>query len=170
MKVTLRPSITADGFIADLNGECYSWINDEDEKRYTNAVQATGCELVGRKTYEQYIEDFALRKDIITFVYTSKTTFVDTKNIKFVHGSAQDVLNQIEAYGFKELIISGGGELNGSLASSGLIDELRLSVHPVVLGKGISLFGSHNVKLNLNLISVNTDVPGIVQSIYKVLK
>jgi dihydrofolate reductase len=170
MKVTLRPSITADGFIADLNGECYSWINDEDEKRYMNAVHVIGCELVERKTYEQYVEDFTSRKDIITFVYTSKTTFVDTNNIKFIHGSAHDVLNQIETYGFTELIISGGGELNGSLASSGLIDELQLSVHPVVLGKGIPLFGNHDVKLNLNLISVNNDVPGIVQSIYKVLK
>jgi dihydrofolate reductase len=169
MKVTLRPSISADGLLADKNGECYSWINADDEKRYKDAVDASRCELVGRKTYEQYSDDFALRKNITTFVYTSKTTLIDTENIKFLHGSPYEVIEQIKSYGFTELIMSGGGDLNGSMASAGLIDELQLSIHPIVLGEGIPLFGSNSVKLDLDLIAVNNDIPGIVQHIYRVL-
>ncbi|HSX07547.1 MAG TPA: hypothetical protein VLG11_01505 [Candidatus Saccharimonadales bacterium] len=43
MKATLYPAITLDGFIADPNGECYSWISDEDEEDYTQAIANAGC-------------------------------------------------------------------------------------------------------------------------------
>lgn len=169
MKITLRPSVTADGYIADKNGECYSWINPQDEERYDQAVKACGCEIVGRKTYEQYKDDFEERTDVITFVYTNRLDFEDTDTIKFVGGSPQDAINHIEILGFKEIIVSGGGELNGLLASAGLINEIHLSIHPISLGQGIKLFGSYDTKLMLKLLSVNTDVKSIVQTIYKVL-
>ena len=170
MRITLRPSLTTDGYIADLNGECYSWINPEDEARYDQAVKACGCEIVGRKTYEQYKEDFAARTDVVTFVYTNQSVFEDTDTIKFVGGPPEDVIGRIEQMGFKEMIISGGGELNGLFATHGLLDEVHLSIHPVSLGQGIKLFGSYDVKLRLELLSVNTDVKGIVQTIYRVVK
>jgi dihydrofolate reductase len=169
MKITLRPSITTDGYIADKNGECYSWINPEDEDRYDLAVKTCGCEIVGRKTYEQYKEDFEGRSNVTTFVYTNQKTFKDTDAIKFVGGSPQDAINYIEMLGFKETIVSGGGELNGLLASAGLINEIHLSIHPISLGQGIKLFGSYDTKLTLKLLSVNTDVKDVVQTIYKVL-
>lgn len=169
MKITLRPSVTADGYIADKNGECYSWISPQDEERYDQAVKACGCEIVGRKTYEQYKDDFEKRTNITTFVYTNQSNFKDTDTIKFVGGPPQDAINHIELLGFKEIIVSGGGELNGLLASAGLINEIHLSIHPVSLGQGIKLFGSYDTKLTLKLLSVNTDVKDIVQTIYKVL-
>jgi dihydrofolate reductase len=167
MKITLRPSVTIDGFIADLNGECYSWINPADEERYDSAIKQSGCELVGRKTYEQYKDDFDQRQGIVTYVYTNQSKFEDTLNVKFVGVSAQDAVSQIEKDGFTDLIISGGGELNGLLAEAKLIDEAHLSIHPVYLYKGISLFGSYNPKFSLELLTSNTSVPGVLQSIYK---
>jgi dihydrofolate reductase len=169
MKITLRPSVTLDGFIADLNGECYSWINPDDEVRYDTAVKQSGCELVGRKTYEQYKNDFDAREDIVTYVYTNQPKFENTPNVKFIGGSAEDAVSQIEKDGFSNLIISGGGELNGLLAEAKLIDEARLSIHPVLLYNGIPLFGSYKPKLNLELVESNTDVQGIVQATYKLI-
>ncbi len=170
MKVTLRPSVTVDGYIADADGECYSWINPADEARYEAALRQSGCELVGRKTYEQYLGDFTARTDITTFVYTKQSKFKDTAKIKFVHGTPEEVLRRIEQAGFSECIVSGGGELNGLLASAGVIDEAHLSVHPIVLGGGIKLFGSYDAKIKLELISSNTDVEGVVQTLYKIVK
>lgn len=169
MKITLRPSVTADGYIADRNGECYSWINPQDEERYDQAVKACGCEIVGRKTYEQYKDDFEKRTDITTFVYTNQSNFKDTDTIKFVSGSPQDVIDHIEMIGFKEIIVSGGGRLNGLLASAGLINEIHLSIHPISLEQGIKLFETYDTKLTLKLLSVNTDIKDVVQTIYKVL-
>lgn len=169
MKITLRPSLTADGYLANLEGECYSWINPADEIRYDEAVKKCGCEIVGRKTYDQYKDDFLARTDVTTFVYTNHTSYSDIEKIKFIGGSAKELVQQIEALGFTEAIVSGGGELNGLLASEGLLDELHLSVHPMTLGQGIKLFGSYDVRLKLELLGVNMEVVGVIQSIYKVI-
>jgi len=170
MKITLRPSLTADGYLANLEGECYSWINPKDEQRYIDAVTACGCEIVGRKTYDQYRDDFLTRTDITTFVYTNRASYEDTDKIKFIGGTAEELVRQIENHGFNDVIVSGGGELNGLLASENLLDEIHLSVHPVTLGQGIKLFGSYDIRLELELIDVNTEIDGVIQSIYRVVK
>jgi dihydrofolate reductase len=170
MKISMHPAVTVDGFIADLNGECYSWINPADESRYEQDRRTIGCELVGRKTYTQYQESYDAATDFVTFVYTHQRTFIDRPGVKFVHGSPAEVVEKIASYGFSELIFSGGGELNGLMASAGLIDEMRLSIHSVVLGRGIPLFGSYKPKLSLKLASTEQISGGVVENCYTVLK
>lgn len=172
MKVTLRPALTLDGYIANLQGECYSWIVPEDEQRYERELREAGCELVGAKTYRQYKDSYDARTDIVTFVYTSNTTGkVDTPNLKFVSGPLDKVLQDIEEkFGLHEVIVSGGGSLNGALAMANRIDELYISLHPVVLGEGIPLFGGMKPSLTLELLDTNTDIEPIVRSHYKVIK
>ncbi len=165
----MYPAITLDGFIADLNGECYSWINDEDEAVYNAAVTRAGCLLVGRKTFEQYPEDFP-KSDAITFVYTSQQSQKDQDKIKFVRGTPADVIKQIADYGFSELVVGGGGEVNGSFAEAGLIDEIIISIYGVTIGDGIPLFGSHKPQLRLKLLSTKNELDSIVTNHYKVLR
>jgi dihydrofolate reductase len=169
MKVIMHPAVTLDGFIADLNGECYSWINEDDEEFYNQAIKKAGCSLVGRKTYDQYIDDYPSKNGSTTFVYTTSEEQKDQDRIKFLRGTPSEVLKQIEAQGFNEVILSGGGEINGSFAEAGLVNEIIVSNYGVTLGEGIPLFGSHKPKLKLSLISTTQDVPGIVKNHYKVL-
>jgi len=170
MKVIMYPAITLDGFIADLNGECYQWISEEDEKGYSDAKSRAGCVLVGRKTYEQYTDDFPPDGNITVFVYTSRTDVRDQGKIKFLRGTPQEVVRQIEGYGFNELTVSGGGEVNGVLAEAGLVDEIRISIYNVTLGEGIPLFGSYKPKLKLELVSTKQEIPGIVHNHYTVVR
>lgn len=165
----MYPAITLDGFIADLDGECYSWISDEDEEFFNQAIEKAGCSLVGRKTYEQYIDDYPAKNGSMTFVYTTSAGHKDQEKVKFVRGTPQEVLDQIESHDFKEVILSGGGEVNGSFAGVGLVNEIIVSVYGVTLGEGIPLFGKYKPKLKLKLLSSNQDVPGIVKNHYQVL-
>lgn len=169
MKVTMYPAITLDGFISDPNGECYSWISDEDEDHYTQAIAKAGCVLLGRKTYEQYPEDFPPESGAVAFVWTTRTDQLDQERVKFVRGTPQEVLQQIAARGFSEVIVSGGGEANGSFAEAGLVDEIIVSIYNVTIGEGIPLFGSHKPKLKLKLLSSTNEIEGIVKNHYKVL-
>ena len=170
MIVTLQPAVTLDGFIADLSGECYSWVKEDDEARFLEAVEEAGCELVGRKTFDQYREDYTSRTKATTFVVTRDTSLRDFGRVRFVTGKLEQIVSDIAGQGFERLIISGGGDLNGSLAEAGLLDEMRLSVHPVTIGEGIPLFGKYHPKLHTQLVDVNRDVPEVVQLVYKVLK
>ena len=170
MKVVMYPAITLDGFISDLNGECDSWLNEADEKAYNDAIAEAGCVLMGRKTYEQYIDDFPPDRKAITFVYTSRTDQKDEGNIKFVRGTPAEVIKQIADHGFSKLVVSGGGEVNGALAEAGLIDEIVIAIYNLTLGKGIPLFGSHKPKLNLKLLSTSQKIEGIMTNHYRVVK
>ena len=166
----MSPAVTLDGFIANLDGECYSWINPADEARYEKVREVGGCELVGRKTYEQYFDDFNSGRNVMTFVYTHQSRFTDTDKIKFIHGAGQEVLDQIAQYGFSQLLFSGGGELNGLLATAGVIDEIIVSIHAIVLGAGIPIFGSYKPSLKLKLLSTDQNVEGVVQNRYQVIR
>lgn len=170
MKAIMYPAITLDGFIADLNGECYQWISEEDEKSYSEAIANAGCVLLGRRTYEQYIDDFPPKNGATVFVWTTHTDQQDQDRIKFLRGTPQEVMQQIADYGFSEVIVSGGGEVNGSLAQAGLIDEIVASIYNLTLGEGIPLFGSHKPKLKLKLLSTKQEIEGIVTNHYEVLK
>ena len=166
----MYPAITLDGFISDLNGECYSWISDEDEEQYTQAIAKAGCVLLGRKTYDQYSDDFPPKSGATAFVWTTHTDRQDQERVKFLRGTPQEVLKQIAGHGFSEVIVSGGGEVNGSLAEAGLVDEIIVSIYNVTIGKGIPLFGSHKPKLKLKLLSTKQDIEGIVKNHYEVEK
>ena len=165
----MYPAVTLDGFIADLDGECYSWINEEDEEFYNRAIEKAGCSLVGRKTYEQYIDDYPSKNGSTTFVYTTSAGHKDQDKVKFVRGAPEEVLRRIETHGFTEIILSGGGEVNGSFAEAGLVNEIIASIYGVTLGEGIPLFGRHKPKLKLKLISSSQDVPGVVKNHYQVV-
>lgn len=162
----MYPAVTLDGFIADKAGECYSWISDEDEEHYEAAIKHAGCSLVGRRTYEQYKDDYPAHNGTTTFVYTHSTEMQDEDTIKFVHGTPESVIDQIQAHGFSEVILSGGGELNGLFAEAGLVDEIIISCYGVTLGEGIPLFGGYAPKLRLRLIETSQAVPGIVKNHY----
>lgn len=170
MKIILYPSITIDGFIANLDGECYSWINPADEERYEDVVVRCGCVIVGRKTYEQYKSDYPSKKDVVTYVCTSSHIYQDEERMKFISGSPQEMLSTIEKDGFSEAVLCGGGEVNGLFASAGLVDEIILSINPHCLGNGIPLFGSYKPRLSMELISSNNDIEGVVQNHYRVIK
>jgi len=48
----------------------------------------------------------------------------------------------------------------------GLVDEFRLSIHPVILGEGIPIFMDIKQRLNLKLVNKRTFSSGVVQLIY----
>ncbi len=87
-----------------------------------------------------------------------------------MRGTPQEVLQQIAEYGFSEVIVSGGGEVNGSLTEAGLIDEIIVSIYNVTIGEGIPLFGSHKPKLKLKLATTSNELKGIVKNHYVVEK
>jgi dihydrofolate reductase len=66
----------------------------------------------------------------------------------------------------KNVYVVGGATLVASLLNEGLIDELRLIVHPVVLGKGQALFGGVKKRLSLDLVQAKTTKSGKVVVTY----
>jgi dihydrofolate reductase len=68
----------------------------------------------------------------------------------------------------KDMYVVGGATLVASLLNEGLIDELRLIVHPIVLGKGQALFGGVHKPLSLDLVQATSTESGRVILSYRI--
>jgi dihydrofolate reductase len=78
-----------------------------------------------------------------------------------------DGLRALKSQPGKNIYVVGGATLVSSLLNERLIDELRLIVHPIVLGKGKALFGGVNSRLSLELVQIKSTESGRVIATYR---
>jgi dihydrofolate reductase len=76
-------------------------------------------------------------------------------------------LRRLKSRPGKNMYVVGGATFVASLLNEGLIDELRLIVHPIVLGKGQALFGGVNKRLSLDLVEAKSTGSGRVVLSYR---
>jgi dihydrofolate reductase len=85
-----------------------------------------------------------------SYVFTkSERPAVD--NIKFVHPDILSFIQELKDQAGKNIWVVGGGRLIYHFLKNNLIDEMIVTVAPVILGKGIPLFreGDYSLKLSL---------------------
>jgi dihydrofolate reductase len=66
----------------------------------------------------------------------------------------------------KDIWLYGGASLITTFINLGLVDEFRLSVHPIILGEGKPLFIDIKQRVNLTIVNTKTFSSGVVQLIY----
>lgn len=66
----------------------------------------------------------------------------------------------------KDIWLYGGASLITTFINLGLVDEFRLSIHPVILGEGKPMFIDIKQRLNLKMVETKTFSSGVVQLIY----
>lgn len=168
MKVILYPAISLDGFITKGPTDS-DWVSEEDDAAYQAEIARVGCVIMGRTTYEQYKEDVDGYQDRATFVCTSRPFTPPHEKIVVVTGSPAEILKEVESRGFSEVVLCGGGNTSGRFAKANLIDEIIVSIYPLILGQGIKLFGDYNVNLQLELLSTKPGPEDTTQNHYKVI-
>ena len=82
--------------------------------------------------------------------------------------SPKKALALAKARGFGKVLIAGGGQTSGAFLKAGLIDEIFLTVHPLILGEGIKVFEAIKSKKDLRLIDTKKLGEGLVQLHYKI--
>lgn len=161
-KVVLYMAISADGFIAGANNET-PW-SDAEWEAYREFVKSCDVCLIGSRTYEVMKASDEFVEGVKYLVATSDPN-LDTGNFEKLSIQSPDEIPKANKVG-----VIGGGQLNGSLATMGIIDEIILDVEPVTLGQGIRLFGSHNVNLTLKLLATKQIGESTVQNRYEVVR
>jgi dihydrofolate reductase len=82
-------------------------------------------------------------------------------------GDLAEEIARLKAEDGKDILAHGGASFAQSLAKLNLVDEYRLVVHPIVLGRGLSLFGELTVPLDLKLESATVFATGVVGKVYR---
>jgi dihydrofolate reductase len=100
---------------------------------------------------------------------TSKPALLPTDwaNPTVASGDLADEIARLKAEDGKDILAHGGASFAQSLAQLNLIDEYRLVVHPVVLGRGLSLFGGLTAPLDMKLESTTVFASGVIAKVYR---
>jgi dihydrofolate reductase len=176
-KVILYIAASLDGFIARRDGDL-SWLTqhqnpDGNDYGYSELIESTGATIMGAKTYEWLLqfEEWPESKERPTYVITRrKLKAVPGANIIFCSGDLKRLVSTIQQKSTKDIWLVGGAALAQSFLREGLVDKIILSVIPLLLGDGISLFGSLQRGVNLKLLNEKAFKSGIVQLHYEVQK
>jgi dihydrofolate reductase len=145
-KIIESTFITLDGVIGDphLYGQPY-W--DEEHGAYAQTLSdRTGALLLGRETYQMFIEPWTSRAgDPAADEMNARPKYVASRtlpagpadwNATVLEGDAIEATRELKAAGGPDLLKYGTGAFSSDLLKAGLIDELHLWVFPVVAGTG----------------------------------
>lgn len=134
MKVILIAAISADGFIARDSAHAADWTSKEDKKLFVELTKKAGVMVMGRNTYETIGKALPGRLNI---VYTSRP--IDNPEIQTTQEAPEALINRLKQEGFSEIAVCGGQVIYDLFLSSGLVDELYLTIEPKLFGHGITL-------------------------------
>jgi dihydrofolate reductase len=185
-RIVITEFMSLDGVVEDPGGaedfEYGGWSFEyerSDEGDKFKAEETLGAEglLLGRITYEGFAEAWPSRSgdefsDKFNSMpkYVVSSTLVDPEwnNSTVLEGDAIEAVAKLKDETDGDLIVHGSIQLAQALIDADLVDELRLMVFPVVLGKGRGLFGPTSDKKSLKLVesqAVGDD--GVMTMVYR---
>ena len=150
-KVVYGGAMSLDGYIAGPGGE-YDWIVMDPDVDFAAAMARFDTFLIGRKTFEamRRMGDTGPATPGIRHIVFSRTLRAEECPYT-LSGDAERVVAELRQHPGKDIALFGGGELFRSLLAAGLVDEIAMSVIPVLLGGGIPLLPSPAGRAKLKL-------------------
>ena len=167
-KINLFIASSLDGYIARSDGSV-DWLPENTASGYERFIKSIDTVVMGKKTYDQVLTfgDYPY-KDKKSYVLTRSNDYRYNENIEFVLDAEKLVKALLSDTGTNIWLI-GGAEVISTFVNLGFVDEIILSIVPVVLGKGIPLFKDIEKEVKLELIKT-TDYDALVELHYRVLK
>ncbi|MDD2694467.1 MAG: dihydrofolate reductase family protein [Anaerolineales bacterium] len=131
--------------------------------------------LLGRKTYEIFAAHWPYAKgepgaDVLNnakkYVASRTLESVEWKNSFLLKGDVVQAVKNLKAQEGPELQVHGSSNLIQTLLRNNLVDEFRVWIFPVVIGKGKRLFGEGTIPASLQLIETQTSSTGVILATY----
>jgi dihydrofolate reductase len=150
-KVVYGGAMSLDGFIAGPNGE-YDWIVMDPGIDFAAMMSRFDTFLIGRKTFDvmRRTGNTAPAPGIENIVFSRTLRPEDCPHATLSDNAERSVADLRKKAG-KDIALFGGGELFRSLLAAGLVDEIAMSLIPVLLGGGIPLLPSPADRARLRL-------------------
>lgn len=172
MSVFIIASISVDGLIApaglDHEGPSTYWTSREDTEFFKAKTKEAGVVIMGRTTWESIPEKFRPLKDRLNIVYTSyKDLILNSMPLeKFnIQNTTYDIhplttnlrpdllITTLKKHDFNDIALCGGASIYTQFLQAGVVDELFLTIEPVIFGTGTPLFDKQ-LETKLHLVSI----------------
>ncbi|MBA2498525.1 MAG: dihydrofolate reductase [Chitinophagaceae bacterium] len=168
-KIILGLAVSLDGFIEGPNGE-YDWCFTDQDYGMTDFFKRIDSLFIGRRSYELLLKlgDNTIPGFPKLNEYVFSTTLKEVKpGVTLINGDTKEIVEKIKNEPGKDIWLFGGANLTSSLLNLGLVDEMSLAVHPIILGSGKPLFSDIKNRIPLNLIDTKTYSTGLVNLVYR---
>jgi dihydrofolate reductase len=156
-KVIYGGACSLDGFLTDRDGGI-DWLrfSKDVEAIMRQSWATTDTMLLGRKTWEFASsqpgpEDTSAFAGIKSYVFSRTLKSIPDKKAQLVTSDAGAFVKKLKSEPGKDIIVMSGGNFATSLLQAGVIDEIGLNVHPVLLGAGPPAFLDAGARVNLEL-------------------
>jgi dihydrofolate reductase len=151
MKVFMIAAQSADGFIGrDVHHRSLDWRSKEDAELFIRLTKETGVIVMGSKTFNTFrIRRAPPGRRLI--IYTSRPEAMQGDGIETTSEEPRALVERLEREGATAVAIGGGASIYKLFMDSGLVDEVYLTIEPVLFGAGVPLF-SGEVHARLSLI------------------
>ncbi|WFB83860.1 MULTISPECIES: dihydrofolate reductase family protein [Streptomyces] len=157
------------------------WQRPVDDEEVGTAVagwyERSDAMLLGRKTYEIFAsywptadpaDPFTDRMNGMHKYVASRTlTSVEWRNSTLLEGDVAEAVRRLKASDGGDINVVGSGDLAQTLMRHGLVDEYRLTIHPVIVGSGKRLFADGAIPTALAPVGVSTTKGGTVVGVYR---
>jgi dihydrofolate reductase len=172
MKASVFIATSLDGFIARQDG-ALDWlpVNGGEPHGYTEFMATVDALVIGRKTFETVLtfDAWPYEKPVVVLSTTlTEVKAPDGVVCEVMAGTPQEIVTRLSQRGLRHLYIDGGVTVQGFLRA-GLIQRLIITRIPVLLGSGISLFGSLSHDIRLEHVATRSYPSGMVQSEYVII-
>ena len=183
-KLVLFAHISPDGFAGDLQGGIDFLSYDAELQQFADElVKTVGSPVYGKNTYllmgywrnvldnpeasTQALEHARWVHEVPKIVFSTTLPSADWKNTTLLRDNVVEEINKLKQQPGQDLVVFGSPGLAKSLMNLGLVDEYKLTLHPIILGEGISLFDGNTQRSELKLLASKTLGSGVVTLHYE---
>ena len=170
--VTYSMNVSLDGYIVGPDGH-FDWTAPDEEvfRSWIDEIREVGAHLLGRRLYEtmlywetaeqdpslddSQLEWAALWNPLPKVVFSNTLSAVQG-NARLASGGVAEEIERLRAEPAEGEIAIGGATLAAEAAATGLIDEYRAIVYPVLVGGGIPFFAREERRVDLELVETRT--------------
>jgi dihydrofolate reductase len=176
-RVIVSTYVTLDGRVDGLQDWVVPYDDDGAAEYHTDLLMNSDGLLLGRKTYEDFAATWPSRSGELPYVdklnsmakYVASTTLsvLEWENSHLIEGDVAEGVAKLKKQPGQDLVMYGCHDLMHNLLEHDLIDEYRILVHPVLLGKGRSFLKDGAERVNLDLVDTTVIPSGVAVLTYQ---
>ena len=150
MRIVVSEFTTLDGVMEAPQEWSLPYWTEEIEKFKHEELITTDVQLFGRVTYEEFAKAWTSQTDEVGFaermnnlpkyVVSKKLKQAEWNNSTIIKRNIEEEISKLKEQTGSDILVAGSGKLVSFLIEHDLVDEYRLLVHPIVVGKGKRLF------------------------------
>ena len=173
-KVIESTLVSADGVIGHPHEWTGEHFGEEAVTRALDQLTRSDAMVMGRTTYEMFsniwsepVDDYgAAIYDMRKYVFSTTLEHADWNNTTVVKGDVASTVHDLKQQTGQDIVLYGHGPVGQALLEANQLDELKLWIHPVVVGSGTLLFRDGK-KSELELVATDTTKTGVVIVTYR---